>query len=143
MSGGAGNDLLDGGRGNDRLEGGAGMDRFVFGKSIGVNVILDFDKLHDSLVLNDGQSVGGSRTVDANLDGLADLYVELSGGGSIALLGIDSLDGVAIEHAYAIGTQGWRETGADLALLAPPPATMHGLDDMHHVMSMTQAAHAA
>ena len=86
-----------GGAGDDRLTGGTGFDTFVFGKSGGNDVILDYDSLRDTVRLDDGQSVRSSRTADLNGDGIADLYVELTGGGSISLLGIDSLGDVRIE----------------------------------------------
>ena len=41
--GGDGNDVLDGGEGNDCLEGGLGDDIYVFGKTSGRDIIIDFD----------------------------------------------------------------------------------------------------
>lgn len=121
LNGGTGHDRLEGGRGNDRLEGGAGNDQFVFGKSGGADTIVDFDKLHDSIVLQDGASVAGSRTTDANLDGFTDLYIELKGGGSITLLGINSMSGINFESENASQSlQGWKvapgDVGVELAL---------------------------
>jgi predicted extracellular nuclease len=146
LSGGSGHDRLDGGRGNDRLEGGIGNDQFVFGRGDGADTILDFDRLHDSIVLQDGVSVAGSRTTDANLDGLADLYVELTGGGSITLLGIDSLDGVNVQtEGSSQGLQGWKtgafDVGAELALVHHA-APVQALDDMH-MLSMAQGGIAS
>lgn len=43
LIGGDGDDVLDGGAGNDCLEGGLGDDIYVFGKTSGKDIIIDFD----------------------------------------------------------------------------------------------------
>ena len=43
LIGGGGDDILDGGEGNDCLEGGAGDDTYVFGRTSGSDIIIDFD----------------------------------------------------------------------------------------------------
>ena len=43
LIGGEGDDVLDGGAGNDCLEGGLGDDTYVFGKTSGKDIIIDFD----------------------------------------------------------------------------------------------------
>lgn len=43
LIGGEGNDVLDGGSGDDCLEGGLGDDTYVFGKTSGKDIIIDFD----------------------------------------------------------------------------------------------------
>lgn len=129
LNGGSGNDTLVGGAGDDRLAGGAGFDLFAFGKAGGNDVVLDFDKLQDSIRLDDGQSIRSSRTTDLNGDGLADLYIELTGGGSISLIGIDSLADVRIDGGAAGASKmGWLEPTPVLELsalqpLAPDPVS--------------------
>lgn len=81
LSGGAGRDVLDGGLGNDELSGGLGIDTFVFGKKEGDDVIRGFEADHDLIKLN-----GQTYTAVENADG--DTVLELSGGGSVTLLGI-------------------------------------------------------
>ncbi len=81
LFGGAGRDVLDGGLGNDELSGGFGLDTFVFGKKQGDDVIRDFEADHDLVKLN-----GQTYTAVENADG--DAVFELSGGGSVTLLGV-------------------------------------------------------
>lgn len=81
LLGGAGKDVLDGGLGNDELSGGLGADTFVFGKKEGNDVIRDFEAGHDLIQLK-----GQNYTAVENADG--DTVLELSGGGSVTLLGI-------------------------------------------------------
>ncbi len=52
--GGSGSDLLTGGEGNDTLIGGAGYDRFIFDSSSGSDVIRDFDRAADLIVISNG-----------------------------------------------------------------------------------------
>lgn len=85
LFGGAGRDVLDGGRGNDELSGGLSEDIFVFGKKQGDDVIRGFETDHDRIKLN-----GQTYTVVENTNG--DAVLELSGGGSVTLLGITPED---------------------------------------------------
>ncbi len=62
-------------------------------------MILDYDSLRDTIRLDDEQSVKSSRSADLDGDGLTDLYVELSGGGSISLIEIESLGDVRFESS--------------------------------------------
>lgn len=129
LSGGVGNDLLIGGQGNDTLEGGAGFDTFLFGKSGGSDIILDFDKLKDTLRLEDGLSIKSSRTTDLNGDGVTDLFVEFAGGGSVGLYGVDSLSGVQVESsAGAASVQGWRDGPVEFANIHAQAALAHSHD---------------
>ncbi len=112
LSGGAGHDWLQGDRGNDVLTGGSGRDSFVFGKSFGDDVVTDFDKAFDRLVLLDGAAVRSTTVLDANGDGAMDLRIGFTTGGSLTLWGIDSLAGVEIESAGASAFG-----GADMARL--------------------------
>jgi uncharacterized protein len=129
LSGGVGNDLLIGGQGNDTLVGGAGFDTFQFGKSGGGDIILDFDKLKDTLRLEDGLSVKSSRATDLNGDGVTDLLVEFAGGGSVGLYGVDSFSGIQVESSAASASvQGWREGSAAFANTFAQAAMAHGHD---------------
>jgi Ca2+-binding RTX toxin-like protein len=49
LDGGAGDDLLDGGKGRDKLIGGEGSDAFLFRKSSGSDVVVDFGNGDDVL----------------------------------------------------------------------------------------------
>jgi VCBS repeat-containing protein len=105
LFGGRGNDLLFGGLGDDRLEGGAGRDGFVFGARAGNDVIRDFDVANDKLLLDD-TAVRSVRVADWNGDGLTDLRLDLTAGGSVTLLGLSSLSGVQIGSLPSDMTQG-------------------------------------
>lgn len=83
------------------LTGGSGRDSFVFGKSFGDDVVTDFDKSFDRLVLLDGAAVASTTVLDANGDGTMDLRIGFTTGGSLTLWGIDSLAGVEIESTGA------------------------------------------
>ncbi|MEA1072604.1 Calx-beta domain-containing protein [Sphingomonas sp. LY160] len=136
LDGGIGNDLLIGGQGNDTLIGGAGFDTFLFGKSSGEDVIRDFDTSADQLSFADGIGIRSSRTFDANGDGIADLSISLTGGGSVTLLGVASLSGVKVGPVPAIhqqsgqSAQGW---AVGLADRYSPPASMLTLDGGLHL----------
>lgn len=93
LFGGRGNDLLIGGRGDDILEGGAGRDGFVLAAQGGNDIIRDFNIVEDKLLF-DGTGIKSSQVGDWNSDGIADLRINLSAGGSVTLLGLSSLSGV-------------------------------------------------
>lgn len=120
LFGGDGHDKLIGGRGNDLLEGGAGRDTFVFGTNAGDDVVVDFDRAADRLLL-EGVTIRSSQTLDSNGDGIADLRLELSGGGTATLLGVSSLAGVQVD-LQATGLDSpftsYRPVGADNFLFA-------------------------
>jgi Ca2+-binding RTX toxin-like protein len=84
LFGGEGDDDLSGGAGNDVMWGGAGSDTFIFGKNEGSDIIGSFNA-------KDGDRIDlGSQTytVSENDQGFA--VLELSGGGTIILNGIDT-----------------------------------------------------
>ena len=140
LNGQAGNDTLAGGKGADQLTGGLGHDLFVFGADNGTDLVLDFDKLTDSIRLADGISISSTSTLDANGDGLADLRLEFDDGGAAILLGISSMVGVQVEGTGS-AQQAWQES---LATLSQQPAFtpfhgMHGSDEL----AMMAAAHHA
>ncbi|MCY7279293.1 MAG: Ig-like domain-containing protein [Sphingomonas bacterium] len=92
-----GNDFLIGGKGDDRLTGGDGRDTFVFGANNGNDLVLDFNLLSDTIRLADGATIRSSRSSDVNGDGIADLWLDFSAGGSATLLGVSSLTGMTVE----------------------------------------------
>ena len=89
LKGGDGNDELDGddgrdtlvgGAGNDKLRGGDDDDLFVFGEGFGKDVVTDFDRHDDRIVIDDGlfqnfqqvrnasQQVGNSVVITVDAD---------------------------------------------------------------------------
>ncbi|CAA9518026.1 MAG: Alkaline phosphatase [uncultured Sphingomonas sp.] len=129
LEGGSGNDVLFGGSGNDLLVGGAGADTFILGARAGEDVIRDFDRSADTLSLT-GTAIRSSRTGDANGDGVTDLTLSLSGGGSVTLLGIGSVD----ELRLASTTQAASTQLAASWSLAPD-TSLTQLDLSSHVTS--------
>ncbi|MCW1381551.1 DUF839 domain-containing protein [Novosphingobium sp. KCTC 2891] len=100
-----GNDVLVGGRGDDRLTGGEGDDRFDFTAwgdnkaAIGNDVVTDFVSGHDVIVLTADAYIRKTATGDFNADGVSDLKLTVSTGGTITLLGVNSLhDGDVINQ---------------------------------------------
>ncbi len=107
LDGGAGSDVLIGGKGDDVLIGGSGRDSFVFASQSGNDVIRDFVVGSDKLSFT-GTAIRNSATLDANGDGMIDLKLALTGGGSVTLLGIATLAGVEVVTAEAPqSVQGW------------------------------------
>ena len=96
LYGGAGNDALYGGLGNDQLWGGTGADSFHFSWFGGRDTIYDFDTSQDRIVLDDGVTVTGTKVTDVNHDGINDLVLKLSLGGSAVLLGVSDPSKVQI-----------------------------------------------
>nr|WP_314444228.1 Calx-beta domain-containing protein [uncultured Sphingomonas sp.] len=96
LFGGRGNDLLIGGQGDDLLEGGAGQDLFVVGARNGNDIVRDFNVVDDKLVF-DGTAVRSAQSADWNGDGITDVRINLTAGGSVTLLGVSSLAGVKID----------------------------------------------
>jgi VCBS repeat-containing protein len=118
LFGGRGNDLLLGGQGDDVLEGGAGRDSFVIGARGGNDVIRDFDIANDKLLFSE-TAVRSSQVTDANNDGIADLRIDLTAGGSITLLGLASLSGIQTGSydEQTMSQQGPRFDVAEFALV--------------------------
>ena len=90
---------------------------FRFAAQSGNDVILDFNIAEDKLRFDADTGVRSSRTLDANGDGLTDLMLVLTGGGSVTLLGVSSLGDVSMDNASAAngGAQpaGWAAASAD------------------------------
>jgi Ca2+-binding RTX toxin-like protein len=94
LSGGQGNDTLHAGPGQSVMSGGAGADIFVFGAaSGGSDKVLDFDPARDRILLD---GAGGRPTLDALLDGMADLHgstlIDLGNSHSVLLIGVEAAD---------------------------------------------------
>jgi VCBS repeat-containing protein len=102
LDGGGGRDVLIGGQGDDRLTGGSGADTFSFGIQSGNDVILDFNINEDQLSFTSGTGVRSTRVADYNGDGTTDLWLSLTGGGSVTLYGVSSLSEVHIAATPAI-----------------------------------------
>ncbi len=82
--GGADNDLIYGSVGNDRFYGDTGADTFIFEPGSGVDEVMDFSfAAGDRLMLS-----GQSYTIRDTAEGMA---LDLSGGGSIILHGIEPI----------------------------------------------------
>lgn len=102
LVGGLGNDLLIGGKGDDMLEGGSGRDSFSFGAQAGNDIIRDFDVAND-LLLFEGAGIKSSHAADFDRDGLTDLRLSLSGGGTVTLLGVASPSGLQTQFSQHDG----------------------------------------
>jgi len=96
LHGDAGNDALYGGLGKDDLWGGAGNDSFHFSWLGGRDTIHDFNTSQDQIVLDDGVTVTETKVKDVNNDGINDLVLKLSLGGSAVLLGVSDASQVHI-----------------------------------------------
>ncbi len=87
LAGGAGNDRLDGGAGNDLLWGGGGADAFVFRPMSGADTIMDFVAGQDRIELVDIYE-SYQEFVDAGAFSLGGSTIDLGGGNTIALVGV-------------------------------------------------------
>ncbi|WP_307120417.1 Calx-beta domain-containing protein [Sphingomonas kyeonggiensis] len=96
LHGDAGNDALYGGLGKDDLWGGAGSDSFHFSWLGGRDTIHDFNTSQDQIVLDDGVTVTETKVNDVNNDGVNDLVLKFSLGGSAVLLGVSDASQVHI-----------------------------------------------
>lgn len=132
LRGGNGNDALFGGLGDDKYWGGAGADNFHFSWLEGNDTINDFNTSQDQIVLDDGVRVSSNKVKDVNHDGVNDLVLNLSLGGSVTLLGVSnvsqvhivtgedsflpaSLDALLDSSSAILGTLGHHVTVSDLA----------------------------
>ncbi len=95
LLGGDGDDILFGGLGNDTLTGGAGADGFHVGRLDGNDTITDFSTAQDRIILDDGISVSKTRVQDVDRDGIKDLTLTFSYGGTVTLLGVSDVKAVA------------------------------------------------
>lgn len=90
----SGNDVLDGGTGTDRLEGGTGRDTFITRRGYGNDTIADYSVASagvffaDKIDLSDFGIASFHDLVLSDIDG--DAYIDLGGGDSITLEGVNS-----------------------------------------------------
>ena len=90
----SGNDILDGGTGTDRLEGGTGRDTFITRRGYGNDTIVDYSVASagvffaDKIDLSDFGIASFHDLVLSDIDG--DAYIDLGGGDSITLEGVNS-----------------------------------------------------
>ncbi len=96
--GGESPDTIIGGVGNDLLSGGASGDLFIFGAGSGLDTITDFGA-GDRIRIEDGIDVTARTVLDADADGVDDLLLVLSDGGSVTLIDVTRLGPAAIEFA--------------------------------------------
>jgi hypothetical protein len=95
LFGGAGEDTLKGGAGNDTMSGGVDSDRFEFESGDGADVITDFSSNSgDVLVFTGfGAAFDDISDVAANSSQVgADVVIDLGGGNSLTLLGVNLID---------------------------------------------------
>ena len=99
-----GDDTLSGGAGGDTLTGGADADRFEFRPGTGADVVLDFDPaVGDVIAL-----LGFGATLDTGAEALAratqtgaDTVIDLGGGDSVTLSGVDRNTLAGEDFAFA------------------------------------------
>jgi Ca2+-binding RTX toxin-like protein len=119
LRGDAGDDTLIGGRGSDTLTGGLGIDRFDFtrlldngngngngkgnssGGGTGEDMVTDFAHGLDVLVFTDGDGIRSQKTGDFNHDGIGDVRLTLTAGGTVTLLGVSQIVASDIVHIGA------------------------------------------
>lgn len=109
IHGGEGNDVLVGGQGSDWLWGGEGRDTFVFGSRAGHDIVWDFNSAEDRIALED-VALSSASTLDFDGDGAMDLRLHLSGGETVTILGISSLDSVQFAGPVSAPTAPLSET---------------------------------
>ncbi|WP_158299009.1 calcium-binding protein [Sphingomonas psychrotolerans] len=112
LRGGNGNDVLYGGLGKDKLWGGAGADSFHVSWLEGNDTVYDFSTTEDRIVLDDGVTVSGTSVTDVNSDGVNDLILQLSLGGSVTLLGVSNASQVDVVTGDSFWSHASSVTGA-------------------------------
>ena len=100
LNAGGGDDVLWGREDNDTLKGGAGADEFVYSGNDGDDVILDFEVGIDTmLIIFDAPLDNFSQTIAATRQQGNDAVIDLGGGDSVTLRGVnrDDLSGSDFE----------------------------------------------
>lgn len=113
LLGGAGNDFINGGNGNDVLFGEAGNDTFVFNRGTGTDVIGDFTRGQDRIILSEyGLSFAQlqARFVQVGNDGA----IQLPNGDTIILHNIVMSQLTAADILAAPSTEASPKTDADV-----------------------------
>lgn len=129
LVGGNGRDVMVGGNGYDKLWGGAGADSFHFGFDWGNDTVYDFNTAEDRIILDGGVVVTRTRVQDANGDGVKDLVLTLSLGGSVTLLGVS--DASKVKYA-ASDYYSDHQPGLDGDLTGVDGPATHLLVDLGH-----------
>ncbi|WP_417451921.1 calcium-binding protein [Kordiimonas sp.] len=96
MFAGFGNDTLNGGDGDDTVVGSLGCDTFVFDAASGNDIVVAFSTRHDDLDLTaygitDTASLTAASS-QTTVEGTMGLMVDLGGGNSVFLVGLDAGD---------------------------------------------------
>lgn len=126
LAGGAGDDLLAGGGGDDRLEGGAGNDIYLFGRSGGVDTVVEKDATAGNIdVLRFGADIADDQIWFRRVG--SDLEVSLIGTGDKAIVN-DWYKGTAyhVEQFQTADGKTLLDTQVEnlvsaMASFAPPP----------------------
>ncbi len=96
IQGGSGNDYIGGGSGNDVLTGGSGNDIFAFGGGGGQDLVLDFTKGEDILLI--ARNINGldisapEDLVDRVIDLNGNAMIDLGNGDTITLMNVSASD---------------------------------------------------
>jgi Ca2+-binding RTX toxin-like protein len=90
LHGQGGDDLLEGGAGADTLAGGAGADRFVIRRGSGMDLIEDFTRAEDRLVLTGFGLTAAEVLTRFRTDGPTP-FLDLGGGDGVLLRGVTAL----------------------------------------------------
>ena len=106
LSGDAGDDRLSGGGGNDTLSGGEGADTFVFSSGHGDDVVMDFDRAEDALILattvtdftSSADVLAAAKA--AFFEGNTGVLIDTGGGDSIFLVGVTTADLAIINYSF-------------------------------------------
>ena len=91
-----GDDILRGGTGNDTLTGGAGADTFVFRGGGGQDVVMDFNKGEDILLVS--RNINGLHVTSAAdlasrvVDSGGHAVIDLGNGDTITLMNVSAHD---------------------------------------------------
>lgn len=86
VDGGAGDDVIDGGKGRDKLAGGDGADVFLFRKSSGRDVVVDFGNGEDVLDLTRLKGLKGFDDLMSNRIKQVDEDVHISPGNGVKIV---------------------------------------------------------
>lgn len=90
LDGRGGDDLLEGGAGADTLVGGAGADRFAVRRGSGLDLIEDFTRAEDQLVLTGFGLTAAEVPARFRIDGPIP-FLDLGGGDGVLLRGVTVL----------------------------------------------------
>lgn len=93
LNGGNGNDHLDGGPQNDILRTGGGDDTIFFEDGDGADVVLDFDRRGNDVLVIDADGFDDFSDLDGRIEDLGtSIVIRLNGADAIRLVGVDPED---------------------------------------------------